>query len=166
MYLVTQINMYNKNLQQTHSLLWLYCIELCTRIPKHQDLLFYEFPMNWFRISKFAANYYKQVPAGTIPMSFYWISKFTARNYKEVLRALFNWVYGYSNNPLGFLEFKPEVLGWVRERGRWFDRRIRWEGSPAARVEGCRRLLSPKINRINLWAESKMGLKQKIEEDL
>ena len=27
-------------------------------------------------------------------------------------------------------------------------------------------VLSPKINRINLWAESKMGLKQETEEGL
>ena len=94
MHLATQINLYSKNFQQKPNILRFYCIELYTRIPEHQDLLFYEFPTN-----------------------LYWISKFTSKNYKEVLRALFNWVYGYSNNPLGFLEFKPEVLGWVRERG-------------------------------------------------
>ena len=45
-YLVTQIKIYSKNLQLKPNILWFYCIELFKRIPKHQDLLFYEFPMN------------------------------------------------------------------------------------------------------------------------
>ena len=47
-YLVTQIKIYSKNLQQNPNILWFYCIELFKRIPKHQDLLFYEFPMNLY----------------------------------------------------------------------------------------------------------------------
>ena len=44
--LVTQIKFYCKNLQLKLNILWFYCIELFKRIPKHQGLLFYEFPMN------------------------------------------------------------------------------------------------------------------------
>ena len=102
-YLVTQNHLYSKNLQQTPTILCFYCKDLYPRIPEHQDFLFYEFPTN-----------------------FYWISKFTARNYKEVLRALFNWVTVYSNNPLGFLEFQtwsPWPQGRTGEREA---REVKW----------------------------------------
>ena len=46
MYLVTQIKIYSKNLKLKTNILWFYCIELIKRIPKHQDLLIYEFSMN------------------------------------------------------------------------------------------------------------------------
>ena len=65
-YLVTQNHLHSKNLQQTPTILWFYCIELYTRIPKHPSLHFSEFAM-----------------------IFYGISKIPARNYKEVLIALF-----------------------------------------------------------------------------
>ena len=45
-YLVTQNHLYSKNLQQTPTILWFYCIDIFKRIPKHQDLLFYEFSTN------------------------------------------------------------------------------------------------------------------------
>ena len=44
--LVTQIKIYSKNLQLKPNILWFYCIELFKRIPKHQDLLIYEFSTN------------------------------------------------------------------------------------------------------------------------
>ena len=44
--LVTQNKNYSKNLQLKPSILWFYCIDLFKRIPKHQDLLIYEFSMN------------------------------------------------------------------------------------------------------------------------
>jgi len=44
--LETQIKIYSKNLQLKPNILWFYCIELFKRIPKHQDLLFYEFSTN------------------------------------------------------------------------------------------------------------------------
>ena len=108
MHLVTQINLYSKNFLQTPIILWFYCIELFTRIPEQLDLLFYEFSTN-----------------------LYWISKFTARNYKEVLKALFIWVKVYSNNPLDFLEFQPEVPGRQTRTEQGRRRRFRGVGSPA-----------------------------------
>ena len=45
-YLVTQNKIYSKNLQLKPNILWFYCIDLFKRIPKHQDLLFYEFFTN------------------------------------------------------------------------------------------------------------------------
>ena len=44
--LVTQIKFYSKNLQLKPNILWFYCIELFKRIPKHPDLLYYEFSTN------------------------------------------------------------------------------------------------------------------------
>ena len=48
-------------------------------------------------------------------MNFYRISKFSAKITEEPLLLLFICVTAYSNNPLGFLFFKPEVPG---SRGR------------------------------------------------
>ena len=73
-YLVTQIKFYSKNLQLKPNILWFYCIELFKRIPKHPDLLFYEFFTNWYWISKITANYYKEAPKGTIQLSL-WLIK-------------------------------------------------------------------------------------------
>ena len=95
MYLVTQNNLYNKNLQQTPSLLCFYCKELLSRIPEQLDLLIYEFSTN-----------------------FYWISKFTAKITKESLEILFICVYGYSNNPLGFRFFSTRGPWLDQNRGR------------------------------------------------
>ena len=50
-YLVTQNHLYSKNFQQMPNILWFYCIDLNTRIPKHQSLYFSEFPMNFYGIS-------------------------------------------------------------------------------------------------------------------
>ena len=85
---MTQNNLYSKNLQQTPTILWFYCIDLFKSILKHQDLLFYKFSMNWYWISKFTTNHNKQVPI-----------------------ALFKCVTDYSKNTLGFLFFQPEVPG-------------------------------------------------------
>ena len=104
-YLVTQNHLYSKNLQLKPNILWFYCIELFKRIPKHQDLLFYEFSMNWSRISKFTEKYYKAVP-----------------------KALLQWVWAYSNNPLGFCFFHPEVPGPGQRGEAAVDRRFPGEG--------------------------------------
>ena len=48
-------------------------------------------------------------------MNFYRISKFSAKITKEPLLLLFICVTAYSNNPLGFLFFQPEV---PESRGR------------------------------------------------
>ena len=104
-YLVTQIKIYSKNLQLKPNILWFYCIDLFKRIPKHQDLLFYEFSTNW-----------------------YWISKFTEKHYKQVPKALLQWVWAYSNNPLGFCFFHPEVPGPGQRDGAAVDRRFPGEG--------------------------------------
>ena len=98
-YLVTQIKIYSKNLQLKPNIKWFYCIELFKRIPKHQDLLFYEFSTNWYWISKITANYYKQTPI-----------------------ALFPWVTDIADSPLGFFKFKHAVLGLGQREGTGVDR--------------------------------------------
>ena len=104
-YLVTQIKIYSKNLQLKPNILWFYCIELFKRIPKHLDLLFYEFSTNWYWISKITANYYKQAPI-----------------------ALFPWVTDIADSPLGFFKFKHGVLGSGQRGVARFDRPFPDEG--------------------------------------
>ena len=84
-------------------------------------------------------------------MNFYGISKFTAKITKESLEIIFICVYGYSNNPLGFCFFQPKVLGRVREGRRWFDRRIRRLGSPAARNRWGKRERRPRRSSRYPW---------------
>ena len=55
-YLVTQNNLYSKNLQQTYTIFWFYCKELLSRIPKHSSLHFSKFPTIFYGISKFTAK--------------------------------------------------------------------------------------------------------------
>ena len=43
-YLVIQNHLHSKNLQQTPTILWFYCKDIYTRIPKHPSLHFSEFP--------------------------------------------------------------------------------------------------------------------------
>ena len=110
--LVTQTQIYSKNLQLTPTILWFYCKELLSRIPKHKDLLFYEFPMNLYRISKFTANPNKQVPEGTIHMCL-----------------------GFADSPLGFFEFKTEGPWLGQREGRRLTGQNRRREASAARRE-------------------------------
>jgi hypothetical protein len=61
-------------------------------------------------------------------------------NYRQVLGALFTWLYGSAENPLGFCKIKPAVLSqWNSGRGGRKGRR----GLPAERLlrwggRGCR----------------------------
>ena len=84
-------------------------------------------------------------------MNFYGISKFTAKITKETLEILFICVYGYSNNPLGFCFFQPEVPGRVREGEAVVDRRIRRLGSPAARNRWGKRERRPRRSSRYPW---------------
>ena len=61
-------------------------------------------------------------------MNFYGISKFTAKITKESLEILFICVYGYSNNPVGFCFFQPEVPGPGQRGSAGFDRPFPGEG--------------------------------------
>jgi len=113
MYLVTQNSLYSKNLQPTPTILWFYCKELYTRIPKHQDLLFYEFP--------------------TI---FYGISNFTAKITKESLEH-----YSHESRPIQitpwvFLSFNPRSLARFGKGNRGGSAGSRRRVSPAARGRG------------------------------
>src|SRR6185312_16223510 len=56
---------------------------------------------------------------------------------KESLEILFICVYGYSNNPLGFCFFQPEVPGQGQRRGAALTGQIPARGSAAARGKRC-----------------------------
>jgi hypothetical protein len=55
---------------------------------------------------------------------------------KESLKALFIWVTGFTDSPLGFCFFQPEVLGRGQRGDASLTGQIRRRWSPAARVEG------------------------------
>ena len=123
-YLVTQNHLYSKNLKLKPNILWFYCIELFKRIPKHQDLLIYEFSTNW-----------------------YWISKITEKHCKPVPKTLLQWVTDIADNPLGFLKFKHAVLGSGQRGEARFDRPFPGEGLTGGEGGGVRELHGFKAHR-------------------
>ena len=95
--LATQIKFYSKNSQLMPNILWFHCIYIFKRIPKHQDLLFYEFSTNW-----------------------YWISKITEKHHKEVPRALFMCHWLFKEHPgFSFLSTRGPWAGSERGGGGW-----------------------------------------------
>jgi len=68
--------------------------------------------------------------------NFYCVSKFTAKITKESGEILFICVYGYSNNPLGFVSSNPRSLGRVRWGNAGFDRPFPGEGLPSGEGGG------------------------------